>query len=269
MRIGALLRLTVPLTRRPLAPFGRGRRVTLAALAAVALLALPVSCRQESFGELSADLVVLEGAPGDPLVKYVGLPVKVLPEATFRTQLDEARRRTAGRAQPVVPAARRRQAEAEGAVAAAWENVNRARATWLALPAGSPRRTVAEQAYVTAMRRKDETTRRVGDLAFQTLGVVAAAHAQWLVEIEFRELSGAVAVTRTDSDGRFTVRVPRNGRYVVAIAAPTRNYWSPLGTMSYYWQASLDGRPAKHLTLRGETGVEGQAPYLVAYRPPR
>jgi len=122
---------------------------------------------------------------------YVGLPVKVLPEATFRTLLDEARRRTAGRAQPVVPEARRRQAE--GAFAAARENVNRARATWLALPAGSPRKTAAEQADVTAMRRKDERTRRVGD------------------------------------NGQFTVRVPRNGRYVIAIAAdkgllePARN----------------------------------------------
>ncbi|HKZ31094.1 MAG TPA: hypothetical protein VJ648_01910 [Vicinamibacteria bacterium] len=111
-------------------------------------------------------------------MKYVGLPVKVLPEATFRNQLDEARRR---------------QAEAEA----------------------------------------------------------------------------AVAVTHTDSDGRFTVRLPRSGRYVIAIATPTRHRWSPLGTLSYYWQASLDGRPAKRLTLRGETGVEGQAPYLVAYRPPR
>jgi len=254
---------------RPLVPFGRGTRVTLAALAAVALLAFPVSCRQESLGELSADLLVLEGAPGDPLVKYVGLPVKVLPEAIFRTQLDKARRRTAERAQPVVPEARRRQAEAEAAVAAAWEDVNRTRATWLALPAASPPRTVAEQAYVTAMRRKDETTRRAGDLAFETLGVVTAANAPWFVEIEFQELSGAVAVTHTDSNGRFTVRVPRSGRYVIAIPAPTRDHWSPLGTVSYYWQASLDGRPATHLALRGETGVEGQAPYLVAYRPPR
>ena len=154
------MRLTALLTLPPQAPFGRGTRVTLAALAAVALLAFPASCRQESSGELSADLLVLEGAPGDPLVKYVGLPVKVLPEATFRTQLDEARRRTAERAQPVVPGARRRQAEAEAAVAAAWEDVNRTRATWLALPAGSPRRTVAEQAYVAAMRRKDEATRQ-------------------------------------------------------------------------------------------------------------
>jgi len=214
--------------------------VVIAAVATPALLAFPVSCRQESFGELSVDLLVLEGAPGDPLVKYVGLPVKVLPDATFRTQLDQARRRTAARAQPVVPEARRRQAEAE-----------------------------AEQAYVAAMRRKDEATRQVGDLAFQTLGVVTAAKAPWFVEIEFQELSGAVAVTRTDSNGRFTVRVPRSGRYVIAIPAPTRGYWSPLGTVSYYWQASLDGRPERHLTLRGETGVEGQAPYLVAYRPPR
>ena len=262
-------RLTALLTLPPHAPFGRGTRVTLAVLAAVALLAFPVSCRQESFGVLSADLLVLQGAPGDPLVKYVGLPVKVLPEATFRTQLDEARRRTAERAQPVVPEARRRQAEAEVAVAATWEDVNRTRATWLALPAGSPRRIVAEQAYVKAMRRKDEETRRAGELALETLGVVTAAKARGFAEIEFQGLSGAVAVTRTDSDGRFTVRLPRSGRYVIAIAAPTRHHWSPLGTMSYYWQASLDGWPAKRLTLRGETGVEGQAPYLVAYRPPR
>lgn len=244
-------------------------RLTPGALAAVALLAFPVSCREESFGELSADLLVLEGAPGDPLVKYVGLPVKVLPEATFRTQLDEARHRTAARAQPVVPEARRRQAEAEAAVAAAWEDVNRTRATWLALPASSPRRTVAEQEYVTAMRRKDEATRAVGDLALETLGVVTAAKAPWFAQLEFQELLGAVALTRTDSNGRFTVRVPRNGRYVIAIPVPTRSRWSPLGTVSYYWRASLDGRPARHLTLRGETGVEGQAPDLVGYRPPR
>lgn len=243
--------------------------VVIAAFATPALVAFPVSCRQESLGDLSVDLLVLDGAPGDPLVKYVDLPVKVLPDATFRTQLDQARRRTAERAQPVVAEARRRQAEAEAAVASAWENVNRTRATWLALPAANPRRTVAEQAYVAALRRKDEATRQVGDLAFQTLGVVTAAKAPWFVEIEFQELSGAVAATRTDSNGRFTVRVPRSGRYVIAIPVPTRGYWSPLGTVSYYWQASLDGRPEKHLTLRGETGVEGQAPYLVAYRPPR
>jgi hypothetical protein len=126
---------------------------------------------------------------------------------------------------------------------------------------------VAEQAYVTAMRRKDEATRRAGDLAFKTLVVVTAAKARGVAEIEFQGLSDAVAVTRTDSDGRFTVRLPRSGRYVIAIAAPTRHHWSPLGTMSYYWQASLDGRPAKDLMLRGETGVEGQAPYVVASRP--
>lgn len=268
VRVGDLEeRVTALLTLRPPAPLGHGARLALTTLAALALLVLPVSCHRESLGDLAADLLVQQGAPGDPLVKFVGLPVKVLPEAAFRAQVDAARRQTAERASPHVVEARRRQVTAEAAAAAASESVNRAREAWLALPEGSTRRNLAEQAYVEAMRAKDEATRRVADAALGALTTRATMGAEHFVEIAFESLDGAVATTRTDADGRFAARVPRVGRHVIVIPVPTRGTWSPLGTVAYCWEASLGGEAAKRVTLRGETGVEGQAPFMIAYRP--
>jgi beta-lactamase regulating signal transducer with metallopeptidase domain len=262
-------RLTALFEARPRAPLGARARVGLTLAAALALAVFPASCRQDSLGELSADLAILAGAPGDPLVKYVGLPVKVLPEETFRGYVEDCRQRTAARAQAIAPVMPGLRAEMENALAAARQDVERTRDAWLASPEGSPQKVAAENAYVAAMRKKDEATRQAGDLTLAAMDVDAVANARWRIEIDFQQLPGAIASTRTDSDGRISVRLPRTGSFVIAMPIPTQGGWSPLGTRSYYWRASLDGRPAKHLTLRGETGVEGEPPFLVGHRPRR
>jgi hypothetical protein len=119
------------------------------------------------------------------------------------------------------------------------------------------------------MRRKDEATRRVADLTLGAMPARAAERLYAFVEIDFDNLSGAIAEARTGEDGGFTVRIPRIGRFVVAIPVPTQGQWTPLGTVTYCWRASLEGQARKKVLLRGQTGVEGEAPHFVAHRPSR
>jgi hypothetical protein len=104
-------------------------------------------------------------------VKYVGLLVKVLPEAVFEAKLGDSRRRMQAWGAAQGPEAKRRLEEGQSELATTREVVEVARAAWLALPDGGPRQRTAEKAYVEAMRRKDEATRRVADL---TLGAIHA-----------------------------------------------------------------------------------------------
>jgi beta-lactamase regulating signal transducer with metallopeptidase domain len=260
-------RLTALLSEPPSPPLGGLGQGVLAAVLLVPLAAFPSSCREEALGELTADLAVQAGAPGDPLVKYVGLPVKVLPEAEFAAVLQAAQRqahaRWADQSSEAQRAADQRQRDVEMARASA----ERARVTWSSLPEGGGKRR-AEEAYLDAVRAKDEAVRRASDVALGAMRV-GSADRGFRPGIDFDRLPGAVASTRTDADGRFTVRIPRSGRYVVAVALPTAGVWTPLGSMSGYWRASLDGQPRRRLTLRGETGVDGEPPFVIAYRPPR
>lgn len=78
-------------------------------------------------------------------MKYVGLPVKVLPEAVFEATLEDSRRRMQAWGAAQGPEAKRRLEEGQSELATAREAVEVARAAWLAVPdgeggSGRPRR---------------------------------------------------------------------------------------------------------------------------------
>jgi len=93
---------------------------------------------------------------------------------------------------------------------------------------------------------------------------------QWeptITEIYFRKLQSYAATTITDADGKFSVKIPRSGRF--AVFATTERMVGDK-TEHYRWLvwASLDGQDSKTILLSNHNQINTSNPDCIALPPP-
>jgi hypothetical protein len=76
-------------------------------------------------------------------------------------------------------------------------------------------------------------------------------------EYFFDELPTGISVAKTDGNGRFSLIIPCNGRYVVAARGPRETFRD----VDPYWfvSTSLDGEPSKHLVLTNDNVLDAES----------
>jgi len=81
------------------------------------------------------------------------------------------------------------------------------------------------------------------------------AQAQWQHlasrEYFFADLPSGVSTAETDADGRFTLAIPRRGRFGL-VARATREFFKGKETFFWFVWVTLDGQHSKHLKLSND-----------------
>ena len=73
------------------------------------------------------------------------------------------------------------------------------------------------------------------------------------------DLPAAISIATTDTDGRFTLPIPRDGRYGI-VARASRDLDDDEPTYFWFVWVSLDGEPAKRLVLNNDNVVGAGSP---------
>jgi hypothetical protein len=78
-------------------------------------------------------------------------------------------------------------------------------------------------------------------------------------ECFFQDLPAAVSSAKTHADGKFTLTIPREGRYGV-VARASREQDEEKRSYSWFVWVSLDGQPSKRLVLNDDNVVGAGSP---------
>jgi hypothetical protein len=107
-------------------------------------------------------------------------------------------------------------------------------------------------AWSVAYNRTKDITRQLEDLQARRQQLISGEHF-------FRDLPSAISSARTHSDGKFTLAIPRDGRYGI-VARGSREVGEEKQTYCWFVWVSLEGRPSKRLVLNGDNIVGAGSP---------
>jgi len=99
-------------------------------------------------------------------------------------------------------------------------------------------------AWSVAYNRTKIITRQLGDLLARRDQLTSGEHF-------FQDLPNAISTAKTNADGRFTLALPRDGRYGI-VARASRELGEEKRIYSWFVWVSLDGRSSKRLVLSDE-----------------
>lgn len=107
------------------------------------------------------------------------------------------------------------------------------------------------EAWSAAYNKCKKVSQRLQDLQRQVQHLPSG-------EYFFADLPSGVSAATTDADGRFTLSIPRRGRYGL-IARASREVFN--GTETFFWLVwvALDGQPTQHLTLSNDNMLRAGA----------
>jgi hypothetical protein len=99
-------------------------------------------------------------------------------------------------------------------------------------------------AWSVAYNRTKIITRQLDELQARREQLISGAHF-------FQDLPSAISSTKTHADGKFTLALPRDGRYGI-VARASRELGEEKQFYSWLVWVSLDGKPSKRLVLNDD-----------------
>jgi len=107
-------------------------------------------------------------------------------------------------------------------------------------------------AWSVAYNRTKIITRQLVDLRARRAQLTSGEHF-------FQDLPSAIASAKTRADGRFTLAIPRGGRYGI-VARASRELGEERQSYCWFVWVSLDGRASKRLVLNDDNIVGSGSP---------
>lgn len=103
-----------------------------------------------------------------------------------------------------------------------------------------------------AKRQLDESSARLNDVREKLNSILAP-------EVYFAGLPSGIAKATTDADGKFSIKLPSNGKFAIAAHGQRRVVDS---TEEYYWLTwvTMDGSESKSIILSNNNLMEAQSP---------
>jgi hypothetical protein len=103
-----------------------------------------------------------------------------------------------------------------------------------------------------AYNRAKNISRQLGDLQWRLRQLTSGEHF-------FQDLPPAISSAKTQPDGKFTLPLPRDGRYGI-VALASRELCPEMQIRSWFLWVSLDGKPTKRLVLNDDNVVGAGSP---------
>lgn len=109
-------------------------------------------------------------------------------------------------------------------------------------------------AWSVAYNKTNDITKRLEDLQARRQHLTSG-------EYFFEGLPSAIAIAKTDADGRFTLALPHRGRYGI-VARASRELFKEHETYFWFVWVSLNGQRSKRLTLSNDNLLGAGSPDL-------